>query len=681
MSSLLEKLPTMLMLGVLLGIFFSLRKHAKSRTINLWIVAWGLILAHFVAQAFEALPGWRGQLSSIIDLAGLELSGLVLIASTMPALVKSETWRRLFFLVVGLPLLLQSILAGASLDFPWTYVGCLALIFYGSSLLWLRINRRPSEWGWAFLATLFVLGTWTIYEGLHHDYEDSITVILTLGFALPSVGFYRIYRRWSPGALTTFLGFFCWGAVFPAGVLADHFLPKLVLNPDLWNVPKFIVAFGMIVTLLEEKSVSLAQAIEREHEANQQMEKFAQITSKLLMGADARLMCQESAEVIVGFSNFQRVAILLGDDEGKLQIAGHGGLSQAALEELREKVVGWSTTDVSNLCAIGRPIGANSFLLKYAQLAKYNPVRSAEQYELNPYWENGDEIFVPLRFSSGRVLGSISLDDPRDVARVTAQEMSKIELLAADLSASRENSTLQRQLILSEKLAAIGKLVAGVAHELNNPLTSIAGYTELLLDDAAQEPVRQKLEKIGRESKRMQRIIDNLLRFARRKTIENAPIDLEAILHDALALYDYKLKSINVDVRTSIHPVVARVFGDEDHLKQVFVNLLSNAVEAVQDMPEKRIMVEMFARGDKVLVRFLDSGPGFADLSRAFDPFYTTRPVGKGIGLGLSTCYGMVKQHGGEIYAENIQPTGAVVTVELPRSQPNPFAVAATAGK
>ena len=92
-------------------------------------------------------------------------------------------------------------------------------------------------------------------------------------------------------------------------------------------------------------------------------------------------------------------------------------------------------------------------------------------------------------------------------------------------------------------------------------------------------------------------------------------------------------------------------------------------------------MVEMFARGDKVLVRFLDSGPGFADLSRAFDPFYTTRPVGKGIGLGLSTCYGMVKQHGGEIYAENIQPTGAIVTVELPRSQPNPFAVAATAGK
>ena len=179
----------------------------------------------------------------------------------------------------------------------------------------------------------------------------------------------------------------------------------------------------------------------------------------------------------------------------------------------------------------------------------------------------------------------------------------------------------------------------------------------------------------------MQRIIDNLLRFARRKSIEHAPIDLEAILRDALALYDYKLRSVNAEVRTNIDPVVARVFGDEDHLKQVFVNLLSNAVEAVQDMPEKRITVEMFAREDKVVVRFLDTGPGFADLSRAFDPFYTTRPIGKGTGLGLSTCYGLVKQHGGEIHAENIQPTGAIVTIELPRSQNKAVAVAATAGQ
>ena len=316
----------------------------------------------------------------------------------MPALVEDSRRRRLFFLIIGTPLLVQAILAGASLDFRWTYVCCLSLIFYGGSLLWLHINRRPSEWGWAFLGTLLGLGTWTIYDGLHHVYGNSVTVILALGFALPCVGFYRIYRRWSPGAVCTFAGFLCWGMVFPAGVLADHFFPNVPLTPDLWNVPKFIVAFGMIVTLLEEQSVLLAQAIEREHEANQQMEKFAQITSKLLMGAEPRLMCQESAEVIVRFSNFRRVAILLGDEEGRLQIAGHGGLSQGALEELREKAIGWNTANVADLCSIGRPIGANSFLLKYARLAKYSPVRSAVQYALNPHWETGTRSLCPCGF-------------------------------------------------------------------------------------------------------------------------------------------------------------------------------------------------------------------------------------------------------------------------------------------
>jgi two-component system NtrC family sensor kinase len=388
-------------------------------------------------------------------------------------------------------------------------------------------------------------------------------------------------------------------------------------------------------------------------------------------------MCPEIARVITQFSNFRRVAINFENEEGKLDIAGESGLSPQASRELRDKVQHWTGADIAEMSSLGRSIGSSSILIKYRDLARFDPVRSVEQFAPNPLWENGDEVIVPLRSSTGRCLGCISLDDPKDVTRVTSEEMSKIELLAADLSVSFENAALQQQLIRSEKLAAIGKLVSGVAHELNNPLTSISGFSELLLEEVQPENARKKLEKISHESRRMQRIIDNLLRFARGKTIEQTPLDLQLVLREALALFEYKLRSERVELRTNIDPTLPRIVGDEGQMKQVFVNLLGNALDAIDGTTERRISIEMFARHSHVVIRFADSGKGFSDLNRAFDPFYTTKPVGKGPGLGLSICYGLVKEHGGEIRAENLQP-GAVVIIELPRAQSRPLAFSAT---
>jgi two-component system NtrC family sensor kinase len=155
-------------------------------------------------------------------------------------------------------------------------------------------------------------------------------------------------------------------------------------------------------------------------------------------------------------------------------------------------------------------------------------------------------------------------------------------------------------------------------------------------------------------------------------------MDLELALREAIALYDYKLRSENIELRTSIEPNLPRVVGDEDQMKQVFVNLLGNSVDATDGAPERRISIEMFPRESQVVIRFTDSGAGFSDLNRAFDPFYTTKPVGKGSGLGLSICYGLVKEHGGEIRAENLE-SGAAVTIELPRAQSRPLSLSAGA--
>ncbi len=679
MSSLLDKLPTILVLCVLLGIFVSLRKHGPSRMVRLWIVGWALILAHFIAQAFESSSGWRGEMWNVVDLAGLELAGTVFVASTWTAITENRRRLYLFFLLMVPPVLAQSILAGVPLDLRWLFLATMVAIFFGSTAFLVWARRPLPRFGQGVAVLLPAIGCWSIRDAWHRNYDTGTLAVLALGFLLAGINFYRIYRRRSPGVVSTSLGFLFWGAVFPVGALTDHFLPHVAINPEIWNVPKYFVAFGMILTLLEDSSLSLLTVNAREHQANQQLQHFSQITSRLLNGAEPMMICPEIARVITTFSNFRRVAINWENEEGKLEVAGESGLAPEASSELREKVKAWTTNDLAEVCSLGRPLGPGSFLIKYRELAKFAPVRSVEQFDPNPVWENGDEVFIPLRSSSGRCLGCISLDDPRDVTRVTPDEMSKIELLAADLSVSFENDTLQRQLIRSEKLAAIGKLVSGVAHELNNPLTAISGFSELLLEEVEQENARKKLEKISHESRRMQRIIDNLLRFARGKTIEQTPLDLQAVLREALALFEYRLRTENVEVRASIDPALPRIVGDEGQMKQVFVNLLNNAVDAMDGASERRLSIEMFARDSHVVIRFTDSGKGFSDLNRAFDPFYTTKPVGKGPGLGLSICYGLVKEHGGEIHAENLQP-GAVVIIELPRAQSRPIALSTTTG-
>ena len=286
--------------------------------------------------------------------------------------------------------------------------------------------------------------------------------------------------------------------------------------------------------------------------------------------------------------------------------------------------------------------------------------------EPNPYWENGNVVLVPLQSSRGAYVGGLVLDDPRDVSSVTAEEMSKIELRAGDLAVTIDNGALHRQLVRSEKLAAIGQLVAGVAHELNNPLASIVGYSELLTDEIASGPPRQKLDKMIREAQRMRRIIENLLRFARQNSLEKKSANLQGLLQEVLALREYHTRGHNVEVQVQVEPDLPQVALDEDQFKQILLNLLNNSIDALEGVREKRIMIEAVRRQDRVIMRFDDNGPGFSDMNRAFDPFYTTKPVGKGTGLGLSICYGIVKEHGGDIQAANLEPCGARVTLELP---------------
>lgn len=245
-----------------------------------------------------------------------------------------------------------------------------------------------------------------------------------------------------------------------------------------------------------------------------------------------------------------------------------------------------------------------------------------------------------------------------------AREMTR--LLHESKSTLERLQHAQSQMVQQERLAGIGQLVNGVAHELNNPLTAVMGYSDLLKEQAAENGAKQKLERLGTEARRMKRIIDNLISFARPLQDGRKALDIATVVRDSLMLCEYQWKKSGISFELNFPPDLPRIPINEGQFKMVFVNLFTNAAQAVEQSPEKRVLVEGSLEARKIVVRFSDTGPGFSDLDRVFDPFYTTKPVGQGTGLGLSMCYGTVKEHNGKIYAQNLDPHGAAVTIELP---------------
>jgi two-component system, NtrC family, sensor kinase len=668
MLPLQEKLPTILVLAVLVGIFVSLRRHAKSPRIHLWIAAWGLTLLHFLVQAFEPSQGRLGGFIHTLDLATLQLAGLLFTLSL--TLIGEVRRRRLIMLLflVG-PVLIYAAAFSFNLDFPWLYVICLASIFFGTSAYTFAQRPRIPFPFW-IMAPFFACGGWAIYCAARHQYNIGIITVLAVAFTISGILFPRRYRVWTTGVVTVVTGFFLWGLSFPFEVLQKQSWPGWQINPELWNVPQLLVALGMVLTLLEDKSKTLEEARTREHAANLQLQRFAGVTSQLLSGIDVRSFCDKIAAAISETSNFRRAGILLCNDDQSLYVAGCHGASEKDADKLKMLCASWNLNRLAEFCAIGERIGQSSVYLKLNQLAPYALPESEKKSTPNPYWENGDEVMIPLLSPRGAYVGCIMLDNPRHISPAIFDEISKIELLAGDLAVTLENAMLHRQLIRSEKLASLGQLVAGVAHELNNPLAAVIGYTDLLTEEVSDAGQRQKLDNLLREAQRMKRIIQNLLRFARRSTLTQSSARVEPIVREVLMLREYHMQSHGVEIVTNIEADLPEAAINEDELKQILLNIFNNAVDAVQSLKQKKIEIECMQQNEKVLIRFEDNGPGFADVNRAFDPFYTTKAVGKGTGLGLSICYGIIKEHGGDIFLKNRWPKGASVVVELPLAAP-----------
>jgi PAS domain S-box-containing protein len=244
--------------------------------------------------------------------------------------------------------------------------------------------------------------------------------------------------------------------------------------------------------------------------------------------------------------------------------------------------------------------------------------------------------------------------------------VSSVVVVMTDVT---DAAVLQAKLVHTGKMAAVGQLVSGVAHEVNNPLTAILGFADLLIENPdLPESARRDLRVILQEAQRTKQIVQNLLSFARQMPPQRHPVQLNSILRRTIQLRAYDFHSHGVEVVERLDESLPEVVGDSHQLQQVFLNILNNAYDAVREAGRQaHIEITSARSGSWVEVSFRDNGIGIGHLDRIFDPFFTTKDVGKGTGLGLSICYGIVHEHGGEIIGHNNPDSeGAIFIVRLP---------------
>ena len=255
--------------------------------------------------------------------------------------------------------------------------------------------------------------------------------------------------------------------------------------------------------------------------------------------------------------------------------------------------------------------------------------------------------------------------------------------MAAPLAGSREGSAamvilrdvteerlMQERLLQSEKMVSVGQLVSGVAHELNNPLTGIMGFAQLLLArEELDDRTRSDVKTIYTEADRAAKIVQNLLSFARRKRTEKEPANLNDLLEQVLELRSYDLRVKNIEVELDLDPDLPQTMVDTNQIQQVFFNIIINAEQAMMaEEGQGTLKVRSWRQQDAIRLSLQDDGPGMEDatLRRIFDPFFTTKQAGEGTGLGLTISYGIIDEHGGRIWAESRPGRGTAFIIELP---------------
>jgi signal transduction histidine kinase len=408
------------------------------------------------------------------------------------------------------------------------------------------------------------------------------------------------------------------------------------------------------------------------------LEILHQVAETVSRSLDVEEVLRTALEALTHVTGHEISSLHLIDEDGRtLRLRGDRGLSGRLREVNRTLPMGEGL--------IGR-VAASGEILRLENVASapdvFPPAQDVVRFE-----QIRGFVCVPIH-SRGRILGTLSLGRQTAV-RFADSEVTLVQATADQVGVALDNARLyqqtvrqledlkraQAQLIHAEKLSAVGELASGVAHEINNPLTTILGQAHLLMSDHDVQPgVRERLKVIAEETSRAAKIVQNLLVFARHYTPERRPCSLADQVRRVLDLKNYQLLQDNIRVETEFDDTCPPVYADENQIQQVLLNLIQNAHQAMVSQPDARVLTVRITPGPiHARLEVLDTGPGIPGeiLPRIFDPFFTTKPPGDGSGLGLSISYGIISEHHGHLWGENRPGGGAAFIVELPLGRPS----------
>jgi signal transduction histidine kinase len=393
-----------------------------------------------------------------------------------------------------------------------------------------------------------------------------------------------------------------------------------------------------------------------------------------------RALAMRVCRVVAERSAFSKAALMLRDAEGQLYCAGSVGVDDLTVKAMQA----WGAAVVEEeRGGVRRPgqargtarNGGTSFAIPLGACAAFDPGISREALEgKKERRKQRRGLVTPVRGQSGKLLGAIIVcADGTKRGWPVGQEraMGPIETLAARIGGSLENEGLNERVLRAEKLAGLGQLAGGVAHALNNPLTAVLGFGELIAESATDPRVRKDASVIVAEALKMKETIQRLNEFWRPSNLGNETVDLVVVLRDLAQACEGKLAKRGVRLILTVEDRLPGVRGSRDKIRQVLEHLLNNAAQAIsagkgEGDTEQVIRVTASHDDKRVNLIVSDTGTGFGEPARVFDPFYTTKAADEGAGLGLSICYGIVREHEGEISAFNLHPRGAAVVIELP---------------
>jgi signal transduction histidine kinase len=433
-----------------------------------------------------------------------------------------------------------------------------------------------------------------------------------------------------------------------------------------YGSPGLHVAYGSLIVglagamwMLWRRLLASGAERDRERRGREEMEAYTRLDARMGRDGDVGLLGRRVCSVVAARSAFGRVAMLARDAEGSLYVAASEGMDAATVAAVET----WAAR------AVERERGGGSGMS--------GGVRLGARSLVVPLGEIGRAVVVPLWTTGGRLMGALVVraDSVMQVRRRFAEEaVAALEALGMKLGRAMENAELAERLLRAEKLAGLGMLAGGVAHALNNPLTAVLGYAELIRETTTEPRVRRDAGTIVDEAKRMRETVQRLLEFWRPPVKREESVNVGSLVRELAKECEAKLESRGVRLMMQVAEDAPAVRGSRERLRQMLEHLLNNAAQAIgahqqpgaDGMREDAIRVTVGHDARAVQMIVSDTGPGFREPGRVFDLFYTTQAPGQGDGLGLSICYGIVREHGGEISAFNLHPRGAAVVVELP---------------